>query len=82
LVTASPEQDAAAAQAMAAGQAVEIKHMRDAAAQHRDLSGSQVAVEPASTPDDVAATTWPNPLDQPHSPNVTSPHDNSQSQPG
>jgi hypothetical protein len=52
-MTAQAAENAQAAAAVAAGEAASTKHHVDAEAQHR-ISGSTVAVEPASTPDDHA----------------------------
>jgi hypothetical protein len=86
-MTAGPEQNAAAATAVAAGESAAAKHQADAEAQHK-ISGSTVAVEPALTSDDIAVPwfgsdigTGPGPSPQPSSsPNVSDPLDNSQSQ--
>jgi hypothetical protein len=87
-MTAGQQENAAAAAAVAAGEAAEVKHLADARAQHA-IGGSTVAVEDPSTPDDVAVS-WtgsdnargPGPSPQPtRAPNVTDPLDNAQSQP-
>jgi predicted regulator of Ras-like GTPase activity (Roadblock/LC7/MglB family) len=65
-VTAGPQQDAAAATAMAAGETAARKHDADALAQHA-ISGSATAVEAASTPDDHAVT-WPSSSPSPQRP--------------
>lgn len=51
-MTESPAEDQRAAQAQAAGEAAEARHMADAQAQHQ-ASGSTVVAEQASTPDDT-----------------------------
>jgi hypothetical protein len=88
-MTAGPQENQLAAQAVAAAEAAEVKHLADALAQHR-IVGSTVAIEDARTPDDVAVS-WtgsdnhpgPGPSPQPtRAPNVAGPLDDSQSQPG
>jgi hypothetical protein len=54
-VTATPEQDALAAQAQGAGERAEARHQAEAQAQHQ-TSGSTVVVEQALTADDIAVT--------------------------
>jgi hypothetical protein len=56
-MTASAEDVARVAQAMAAGVNAEARHLADALAQH-GISGSTEAVEAAATPDDVSIS-WP-----------------------
>jgi hypothetical protein len=70
-MTAGQQENAQAAQAQAAGEAADAGHRADAQAQHQ-ISGSTVAVEPASTPDDHAVSwfgsdrsTGPGPSPQP-----------------
>lgn len=85
-MTAGPAENAAAAAAVAAGEAAAAKHDGAALAQHQ-ASGSTVVAEQPSTPDDTAVQ-WSQPhgivsgvSPQPtRSPNVSTPHDNSQSQ--
>jgi hypothetical protein len=55
-MTAEAQEDAAAAQAQAAGEAAEARHQADAEAQHQ-ASGSTVVVEQPSTPD-AQAVAW------------------------
>jgi len=57
-MTAGPQQNDRAAQAVAAGEAAAEAHEAAAHAQHR-ISGSTVAVEDAGTPDDHARP-WPS----------------------
>jgi hypothetical protein len=89
-VTAGNEENALATQAVAAGVAAEAAHLAAAEAQHRQVSGSAVAVEAASGPSDHAVQ-WtgsdlgaangpsPQPHDRPPNPVVvtdtTTPHD-------
>jgi hypothetical protein len=53
-MTAGNTENAQAAQAVAAGKAASDQHRVAAEAQHRTTTGSDVAVEAASTPDDHA----------------------------
>jgi NOL1/NOP2/fmu family ribosome biogenesis protein len=57
-VTAGPQEDQAAAAAMAAGESAELRHMADTQRQQRTTTGSDVAIEAALTADDVAVD-WP-----------------------
>jgi len=57
-MTATAAEDARAEQAVAAGETAATAHERAALAQQR-ISGSTVAVEPATTPDDQAVG-WPS----------------------
>lgn len=52
-MTAGREEEARARQGMSQGEAAEDKHMADARAQH-EIAGSTVAIESASTADDVS----------------------------
>jgi hypothetical protein len=89
-VTAGPDQNQRAGQAVSQGETAAHAHETAAQAQHR-ISGSTVAVETAATPDDHAvgwfgsnvtpAGPTPNNSGQNRSPNVSDPLDNSQSQP-
>jgi hypothetical protein len=88
-MTAEARENAQAAAAVAGGEAASSQHLADAQAQHRTTVGSDVAIEPAQTPDDHSVgwfgtdnASGPGPSPQPsHSPNVDRPTDNSQSQP-
>jgi hypothetical protein len=90
-MTATPEQDHTAAQAVTAGMAAAAAHETAAQAQHRTTAGSDVAVEAAATPDDTAVQ-WTQPhgivsgptpdnSGENRGPNVSTPYDNTQSQP-
>ena len=87
-MTATPAEDAQAAAAQAAGEAAAHAHEAAALAQHQ-LSGSGTAVEAAQSPDDVSVPWFGSDnhpglgptAPQSHSPNVSDPLDNSQSQP-
>lgn len=56
-MTAEARENADAAAAMSQGEIAELKHMSDARSQHA-VSGSAVAIEQPTTPDDVSIS-WP-----------------------
>jgi hypothetical protein len=68
-MTATPEQDARAAQTQAAGEAAAAAHLAAAQAQHQ-VSGSSVAVEAPATSDDVAVN-WTSSVDTSASPTLS-----------
>jgi hypothetical protein len=57
-MTATPAEDALAAQTQAAGEAADARHQADALAVH-EASGSAVTIEAAASSDDVAVS-WSN----------------------
>jgi hypothetical protein len=58
-MTATPDQDALAAQAQGAGEAAEARHQAEALAIH-NATGSTVTVEAAATSDDIAVGWLPS----------------------
>jgi hypothetical protein len=62
-MTAGSTENAAAAQAVAAGMAAWATWSADAEAQQRDTTGSDVAVQDVQTPDDTAVAVWPSAAD-------------------
>jgi hypothetical protein len=55
-MTATPAEDAAAASAQSQGETAARQHEAAAQAQHRTTVGSDVTIEQASSPDDIAVS--------------------------